>query len=102
MSEELPEKLEPFDPAGIKNREWLWLEDSCGVNAVTAKDHPMRLIMAFKALALRRWEAAQGRPPKITFADVVDGTYDHVELVMASNDDEDEDAGNPPTADGAE
>lgn len=79
MNEDMPERV-TLDASTISNREWLWLEDSCGVVATSAQAKPMRSVLAFKTLALRRWETTQGRPPKITFDNVVDGTFDDVKF----------------------
>lgn len=91
MSEK-PDKLS-IDASSVTNREWLWLEDSCGVNVVVIKEHPMRLLYSLKTLAVRRWQAGQGEPPSATFSDVLDGLWDDVELEMTGEQDD----ADPPT-----
>ena len=87
MNEDLPDSV-ALSMASVTNREWLWLEDSCGVVVTTVESHPTRAALALKTLALRRWEASQGRPPAITFGDVVDGKFDAVKMDLGDGDEE--------------
>ena len=91
MNEDLPDVL-TISMDSVSNREWLWLEDSCGVVVTTIEKHPARAALAMKTLALRRWESSQGRPPSIGFGDVVDGKYDAVKLDLKAESEEDEES----------
>lgn len=79
MIENLPDKLR-IDISTVTNREWLWLEERCRINVAKMADEPMKMLMSFRALAVRRWQVENGQPATATFDESADGLFDSIDF----------------------